>query len=125
MLLGFGIRAQAAAYATGANMMYNYGTPAQTTTAAGSLSAYLPGLQTGTLTPSQQQELYQLLQPGTGQFSYQPTEFYQNMPMMTPVYNSRQAAWYGLMSIITTALLWAVLLLLVFVLFRWLNKNRK
>jgi hypothetical protein len=96
------------------------------------LQAYMTQMGQGSLSAQNQMALYKMLQgmtPVSGNVAYYGTS--ANRALMLPQsagsgvlgYSTGQA-WLSLMSIITTILVWVVLLLLIAVLWHWLKKHK-
>lgn len=103
-------------------------------------STYVTALQQGTLTADQQKALYQLMslnswqapaQAGMMTTAGQGNVMYRSAGMMLPPVftygmsgQSTQASWFGLMFILTVAMVWVALLLLIAFLFKMLKKHK-
>lgn len=123
--------ALAAAYAPGTMM-----TGTQETAPANmqKMAGYMGKLQAGTLTATEQQDMYKIMTtpvnfPVMMNPLNAPTTW--NRPMMYPGAmgfgsfgaNGLQGTWYELMFILTVAMVWVVLLLLISLLFRKLKDH--
>jgi len=66
-------------------------------------------------------------QTGQGNMMYRTMPGSQTLSastMTAGAYAGRQAVWFGLVSVITTVLVWIVLIQLIFVLAHWLKKHK-
>jgi hypothetical protein len=98
------------------------------------LQAYKNKLVQGTLTPQDQMAMYQLLESMNSMniaggaslnnvaYTSLPTQLTGGSMMAS--YANERVVWMGLVSIITTILIWIVLIQLIFVLYHWLKKHK-
>lgn len=89
------------------------------------MEGYMSQLSQGSLSAQDQMAMYQLIQSiryqaGAGNMMY----FQRSLAGGLFSGVSRQAAWFGLMFVITVVLVWAVLLLLICFLWHLLKKHR-
>lgn len=116
-------QAVAAAYpqpATAANLG-NSETTGQQLLGSQQMQGYLAQMQQGSLTPQNQMALYQMLQAQrSGMLSY----YGPPANGLSAFSYSPYQAWLGLVSVITTVLVWAVLLLLISVLWHLRRKHK-
>lgn len=111
------------------NAMMNNGSGSLTIQAVeqdpGSMKMYVQNLQQGSLSPAQQMEFYKMMQGQMGVMQPSAMNYqYMASPSLAISNYNRQAAWVGLMIVMTVILVWVVLLLLIALLWHQVKKHK-
>jgi hypothetical protein len=125
-----GSRVLAVAYAPGDAPSMS--APTQFQTPVQPPSEFMSGLEQGSLTSQQQQQLYQMIASSGGQYAMALNPLSGNLRYQLAFPGSGMAfpqnnfiKWFQLMFVITIILVWVFLLLSIAVLFNWIKKHKQ